>query len=486
MFHKRVKYTLIILLLVICFSTTAFASIPLVDNDGHSPFVKIVKDIIGTVVNIKVEWEAQSNSKQFSSPFPFNDDFFKFFFPEPDNNRRTVGYGSGFIFRKEGNDVYILTNNHVVGKGEDSKITVTLNDQTSYDAEVVGLDDKTDIAVIKIVVDKGADISTAPLGDSDWIEVGDWVIAIGNPFSENLRGTVTTGVVSAKGRANLNFGADSPVYQDYIQTDAAINPGNSGGPLVDIKGNVIGINAAISSVNGGNIGIGFAIPINIVKVLIDDLIDKGFVERAYLGILPQEITPALQKSLSLPNLEGVLIGKVENETPAEKAGLKKRDVIIEFDGEPVKNLNKFRLMVANKQVGDKISMKIIRDGKELTKTAKLESFPDSTIASKPQNVEDEKSWLGIEVKSLDSDFAIQFNLKIDKGVIVSKIDIDSPAYDSNLNVGDVILELGDEEIESTKEYLKAVEKMKNDKADSVLLYVVTPPQFYHYVAIKVQ
>jgi len=157
------------------------------------------------------------------------------------------------------------------------------------------------------------------------------------------------------------------VYQDYIQTDAAINPGNSGGPLVDINGNVIGINAAISSVNGGNIGIGFAIPINIVKALIDDLIDKGFVERAYLGILPQGITPALQKSLDLPSLEGVLIGKVEHDTPAEKAGLKKRDVIIEFDGEPVKNLNKFRLMVANKQVDDKISIKIIRGGKELSK-----------------------------------------------------------------------------------------------------------------------
>ena len=486
MFRQSMKYSLIILLLVTCFSTTAFASIPLVDSDGHSPFVKIVDDLIGTVVNIKVEWETQSNYKQFSSPFPFNDDFFKFFFPKPENNRRTVGYGSGFIFRKEGNDVYILTNNHVVGKSEDAKITVTLNDQMRYDAEVVGLDDKTDIAVIKIAVDKDTDISTAPLGDSDWIEVGDWVIAIGNPFSENLRGTVTTGVVSAKGRANLNFGADSPVYQDYIQTDAAINPGNSGGPLVDINGNVIGINAAISSVNGGNIGIGFAIPINIVKALIDDLIDKGFVERAYLGILPQGITPALQKSLDLPSLEGVLIGKVEHDTPAEKAGLKKRDVIIEFDGEPVKNLNKFRLMVANKQVDDKISIKIIRGGKELSKTAKLESFPESSIASKPKTVEDEKSWLGIEVRSLDSDFAKQLNLNIDKGVIVSQIDIDSPAYDSNLNVGDVILELGDEEIESTKDYFNVIENMKDDEDDSVLLYVLTPSQFYHYVAIKVQ
>jgi len=186
MFRQSMKYSLIILLLVTCFSTTAFASIPLVDSDGHSPFVKIVDDLIGTVVNIKVEWETQSNYKQFSSPFPFNDDFFKFFFPKPENNRRTVGYGSGFIFRKEGNDVYILTNNHVVGKSEDAKITVTLNDQMRYDAEVVGLDDKTDIAVIKIAVDKDTDISTAPLGDSDWIEVGDWVIAIGNPFSENL------------------------------------------------------------------------------------------------------------------------------------------------------------------------------------------------------------------------------------------------------------------------------------------------------------
>ncbi|MBN2016530.1 MAG: trypsin-like peptidase domain-containing protein [Candidatus Cloacimonetes bacterium] len=486
MFSRRVKYSLIILLLVMCFSTSAFASIPLVDNDGHSPFVKIVDDLIGTVVNIKVEWEVSNNYKQYSSPFPFNDDFFKFFFPQPDNKRRSIGYGSGFIFRKEGKEVYILTNNHVVGKSDDAKITVTLHDQMEYNAEVVGLDDKTDVAVIKIEVEKGADIAIAPLGDSDWIKVGDWVIAIGNPFSENLQGTVTTGVVSAKGRANLNFGEDSPMYQDYIQTDAAINPGNSGGPLVDINGNVIGINAAISSVSGGNIGIGFAIPINIVKALIDDLIDKGFVERAYLGILPQEVTPALQKSLDLPNLEGVLIGKVEDDTPAEKAGLKKRDVIIEFDGEPVKNINKFRLMVANKQVGDKISMTILRDGKKITKTAQLEAYPDTVVAAKSPSKEDGKAWLGIEVKSLDSDFAKQLNLKIDKGVIISKIDVDSPAYDSNLNVGDVILELGDEEIESTKDYNKAVEKLKDSDTESVLLYVLTPPQFYHYVAIKVQ
>lgn len=486
MFSRRVKYSLIILLLVMCFSTSAFASIPLVDNDGHSPFVKIVDDLIGTVVNIKVEWEVSNNFKQYSSPFPFNDDFFKFFFPQPDNKRRSVGYGSGFIFRKEGKEVYILTNNHVVGKSDDAKITVTLHDQMEYNAEVVGLDDKTDVAVIKIEVEKGADIAIAPLGDSDWIKVGDWVIAIGNPFSENLQGTVTTGVVSAKGRANLNFGEDSPMYQDYIQTDAAINPGNSGGPLVDINGNVIGINAAISSVSGGNIGIGFAIPINIVKALIDDLINKGFVERAYLGILPQEVTPALQKSLDLPNLEGVLIGKVEDHTPAEKAGLKKRDVIIEFDGEPVKNINKFRLMVANKQVGDKISMTILRDGKKITKTAQLEAYPDTVVAAKSPSKEDGKAWLGIEVKSLDSDFAKQLNLKIDKGVIISKIDVDSPAYDSNLNVGDVILELGDEEIESTKDYNKAVEKLKDSDTESVLLYILTPPQFYHYVAIKVQ
>ncbi len=481
---RNAKYGVLIALFVIFLSTSAFASIPLVEENGHSPFVKIVDELIGTVVNIKVEYEVSGSYKNYSSPLP--EDFFKFFFPQPENQRRSINYGSGFIFRKDGDIVYILTNNHVVGKSDKADITVTLNDKTKYDAEVVGLDDKTDVAVIKIQVDKGKDIPIAPLGDSDWIQVGDWVVAIGNPFSENLRGTVTMGVVSAKGRANLNFGADSPVYQDYIQTDAAINPGNSGGPLADIHGNVIGINAAISSVNGGNIGIGFAIPINIVKTLINDLIDKGYVERAYLGILPQEITPALMKSLDLPNMDGVLIGKVEDDTPAAQAGLKKRDVIIEFDGEQVKNLNKFKLMVATKHVGDKVSMTLIRNGKEIKKTAKLEAYPETSTASRNKTVEDESNWLGIEVKSLNSNFAQQFNLDIDKGVIISKINVDSPAYDSNLNVGDVILEVGDKDIKDLDDYEKAIKKLQKDDVDSVLLYVLTSPQFYHYVAIKVK
>jgi len=486
MLSKRMKYGTLFLLCLVFFSTSAFTSIPLVEEDGHSPFVRIIDDLIGTVVNIKVEYEATGNYRNYSSPFPFNDDFFKFFFPQPENKRRSVNYGSGFIFKKEGNTVYILTNNHVVGKSDNADITVTLNDKTKYDAEVVGLDDKTDVAIIKIEVDKNKDIPIAPLGDSDWIKVGDWVVAIGNPFSENLRGTVTIGVVSAKGRANLNFGQDSPMYQDYIQTDAAINPGNSGGPLADIHGNVIGINAAISSVSGGNIGIGFAIPIDIVKTIIQDLINKGYVERAYLGILPQEISPALMKSLGLKNMEGVLIGKVEDDTPAESAGLKKRDVIIEFDGEPVKNLNKFRLMVASKQVGDKVSMTLIRNGKEIKKTATLEAFPESSTASRDKSVEDDSSWLGIEVQELDSNFAQQFELDIDEGVIVAKINVDSPTYDSNLNVGDVILEIGDEKIKDLDDYEDAVSKLEKDNVESVLLYVLTPPQFYHYVAIKVK
>ena len=242
----KLKIIVISLVILISFSYSLVALPQLiVDETGHSPFVKISKDILGTVVNIKVEWEVENQYKDYKSPFPFDDDFFKFFFgPQPDK-KKSYGFGSGFIFKQDETVVYILTNNHVVGQSDNAEITVTLYDKNKYNAEIIGLDDKTDVAVIKIDVEKEQEVNIAPFGDSENIEVGDWVLAVGSPFSENLSGTVTAGIVSAKGRAGLSFGQNTPVYQDYIQTDAAINMGNSGGPLVDINGKVIGINAGI-------------------------------------------------------------------------------------------------------------------------------------------------------------------------------------------------------------------------------------------------
>ena len=482
----KLKTLVISLIILILFSYSLLALPQLVvDETGHSPFVKISKDILSTVVNIKVEWEVESQYKEFKSPFPFDDDFFKFFFgPQPDK-RKSYNFGSGFIFLQEGGDVYILTNNHIVGKSTEGEITVTLSNKLKYDAEIIGLDDKTDVAVIKIKVEKGNEVNLAPLGDSDNIEVGDWVLAVGSPFSENLSGTVTLGIVSAKGRAGLSFGKGSPLYQDYIQTDAAINPGNSGGPLVDIDGKVIGINAAISTVSGGNIGIGFAIPINIVKKVINDLIEKGYVERAYLGVLPQEITPDIQESFNLPSLEGILIAKVEKDTPADEAGLKKGDVIIEFDDQPVKNVSKFRLIVADSKIGEKVDIKIIRKGKELIKKAKLEAYPETEIAKKPSEQKDSYKWLGIEVQDIDSDYAKQMKISSDEGVVVSKIVNDSPADESELKVDDVIFEIDYQEIKDIDDYYSIIDKLKKEDRNSVLLYVLTGKDYYHYIAIKI-
>lgn len=485
---KIARRKIIITIIAILFSTLPLfgQGVPLADETGHSPFVKVANEVLESVVNVQVEWETEM--PDLSKIFPFHDEFFKFFFhgePELPQQRKSVSLGSGFMFRKDGRDVYILTNYHVIGKSKEGKITITLLDGEEYNGEIVGVDEKTDIAVLKITVEKDKEVTLVELGDSDIIEVGDWVIAIGSPFSPNLSGTVTIGVVSAKGRAGLYFGEDSPVYQDYIQTDAAINPGNSGGPLVGIDGKVVGVNAAISTVSGGNIGIGFAIPVNIAQKSATDLIEKGYVERAYLGILPQAITPDIQETLDLPSLKGVLIAKVEEDTPAEKAGLKRGDIIIEFDGQPVDNVDKFRLMVANAEVGKTVEIKILRDGKELIKKATLTPYPETTPAQVPQK-EETREWLGIDVQPLDSDFAKRLDVKADHGVIVSKIAPGSPADESDLRVGDVILEINNEPIKNIDDYYEIIDRIKEEKKKSILMYVLSGNDYYHYVAIQLR
>jgi serine protease Do len=483
---ERKKIITVLLTLSLLFSALPLfgREVPFVDETGHSPFVQVSKEVLESVVNVQVEWETEV--PDLSKIFPFNDEFFRFFFrqePEPPRQRKSVSVGSGSMFRKDGRDVYILTNYHVIGKSKEGKITITLLDGEKYKGEIVGADEKTDIAVLKIIVEQDKEVTLVEFGDSDLIEVGDWVIAIGSPFSPNLSGTVTIGVVSAKGRAGLYFGEDSPVYQDYIQTDAAINPGNSGGPLVGIDGKMVGVNAAISTVSGGNIGIGFSIPANIAKKSAADLIEKGYVERAYLGILPQAITSELQKALGLTSLQGVLVARVEEDTPADKAGLKKGDIILEFDGQPVENADKFRIIVANSKIGKTIDIKILRDGKELIKKATLVSYPETSTAQALQK-EETKEWLGIVVQSLDSDFAKRLNVKAEHGVVVSKIVPGSPADESALQVGDVILEIDHETIENIDDYNEIIDKIKEEKKDSILMYVLSGSDYYHYVAIQ--
>ena len=481
----KTKLTIIIIGTLL-FVFNLHAQNPLTDN-GKSPFVQVVKDIQESVVNISVEYEMKYGG--MNSQLPFNDDFFKFFFPDQNRNRKqesrkSMAMGSGFIFKRDKNDVYIITNNHVAEMGKEGVITVTLADKAKFKAEIVGLDSDTDLAVIKIEIDKNEEAIIAPLGNSDEMEIADWVMAIGNPFGQlGLERTVTVGVISATGRANLRFGKESPIYQDYIQTDAAINPGNSGGPLVNLKGEVIGVNAAITSTSGGNIGIGFAIPANIAKKVSSDLINYGEVHRAYMGILPQDITTEIQESFDLNEIKGVLVAKVEDDTPADKAGLKRGDVIIQFNGKEIPNMSKFRLIVANSEINKKLPITVIRDKKEKALFIKLTERPDNVATNKSNSNVEKSDNLGLEVDELNSDFALKYKINEKHGVIITRIYPNSPSANSGLSVGDVIIEINRKPIKNVGDFNKFI---KDKEYNSLLLYVKTKSGAYLYVPLKLK
>ena len=437
---------------------------------SESPFVRVAEKVSPAVVNIRAEKMVKGGS--FYEFFPF-DDFFRRFFGEVPERRpatqKSQSLGSGFIFRKDG---YILTNNHVVS-GADN-ISVKLPDGTQHQAEVVGLDKDTDIAVLKIDVDE--ELPAAEFGDSDPLRVGEWVMAIGNPFPDlGLDRTVTVGVVSAKGRGNLNFGPeDTPQYQNYIQTDASINPGNSGGPLVNIHGEVVGINSAITNPTGVgfNIGIGFAIPINLAKSVIPDLIEKGKVLRGFLGIVFQEIDKNTADALDLPSAEGVLVRTVQPGTPADLAGIKTGDVITVFNGHNVVDGQKFRMMVAQAGPEQKVTIDIIRDRKKLTKKLMLadrEKFLSRT-ETKPSEEEKVEQWLGLQVNTSTRNLAVQFNVKFQPGVMVSEVKPGSPAEQAEFRSGDIIVKINDQKIENLDDYQKASVSLK-DKKKAVLFLI---------------
>jgi serine protease Do len=458
---------------------------PVADNTGNAtmlsgpaqnPVVEVVRKVREAVVQIRVE--AKVTVQNNINPF-FDDPFFKYFFPDQQRQfqRPVTSMGSGFIYEyhPETREAYIMTNNHVVEYGKEGTITVTLADKAQYTATVVGLDPNTDVAVIKMVVKEGEKITVAPLGDSSNLEIGEWAIAIGNPFGESgLDRTVTLGVISAIGRSNLNFGAGSPIYQDYIQTDAAINPGNSGGPLLNIHGEVIGINAAITSTSGGNIGIGFAIPINLAYRVVEDLVATGKVNRAYIGISPQEITSDLMDALGLSEVSGVLVAKVEADSPADKAGVKVGDVIVELNGEKVPNVAKFRIAVATSKAGTDVRMRVIRDQKEETLNIKLESFPDET-ATPTEEKPAAKQTSGITVDSMDSAAAKRFGVSGTEGVVITKVDADSPAALAGLQPGLVILKVAGTDVNSVDEFQMAmdtaIESIKQSDRKTILLYI---------------
>ena len=420
-------------------------------------FRDVVKDIGPAVVYISTEQTVKrrgSRPEQFREFF--GDEFFRRFFGDIPREReyKRRGLGSGFITTKDG---YILTNNHVVANAD--KIKVTLADEREFDAKIVGTDPKTDVAVIKIEADN---LPVANLGDSNKIEVGDWAIAIGNPYG--LSQTVTAGIISAEGRANIGIND----YEDFIQTDAAINPGNSGGPLVNIESEVIGINTAIFSRSGGYQGIGFAIPINMAKSVMESLITQGKVVRGWLGVMIQPVTQEIARRFELKEATGTLVGDVLKGGPAEKAGIKRGDVIITFDGVSIDGPNTLRNVVAATKVGKEVPVVVIRDGKEQTIQVKIGEQPSDMQASAatPSKV---VTKFGLSVQELTPEIAKQLGYSGDKGVVISDVEPGSPAAEAGLRRGDLIKEINRNPIESLDDYNQTMASVEKDKSFLVLI-----------------
>jgi len=381
----------------------------------------------------------------------FWEPFERFFGPMP-RQRPQRSLGSGFVLNREG---LILTNNHVVAGADE--IVVQLADEREYQAELVGRDAKTDIAVIKIKPDE--DLQPVTLGNSDTLRVGDWIFAIGNPFG--LQHTVTAGIVSAKSRF---IGQGS--YDDFIQTDAAINPGNSGGPLLNLKGEVVGINSAIYSRSGGNIGIGFAIPINLAKELLPQLREKGKVTRGWLGVYIQKVTPEIAESLGLADAHGALVADVMDDTPASNAGVEVGDVIVEFDGHAIKESNDLPAIVARTAVGKTTTLKIIRGEKTQTLPVTIGELEGDEPAETTGPTEE----LGLAVQTLTPEIAESLGIDPDiRGVVVAGVEPGSAADQARLQRGDIILEVNRNTVENDRDFASAVRKIKPEKTILLLI-----------------
>ncbi len=406
---------------------------------------------IGTEQTIK---SGRGNSEQFRDFF--GDEFFRRFFGDmpPEREYKQRGLGSGVITSQDG---YILTNNHVVAEAD--KIQVKLADKREFTAKVVGADPKSDVAVIKI---DGENLPVAKLGDSETLEVGDWVVAIGTPYG--LSQSVTAGIISAEGRSNIGIND----YEDFIQTDAAINPGNSGGPLVNIHGEVIGINTAIFSRSGGYQGIGFAIPINMAKMIQESLITKGKVVRGWLGVMIQPVDQEMAKQFELEEATGTLISDVLKGGPAEKAGFTHGDVVIEFDGKPIDGPNTLKNIVAATEVGKNVDVLIVRGGKKQTISVKIGELASDALTSANTPTETVEKF-GMSVQALTPEIAEQLDYEEKSGVIVSDIESEGPAAEAGIRRGDLIKEINKQPIESLDDYNNAMTSLKDEKSFLALI-----------------
>jgi serine protease Do len=428
------------------------------EGASKTGFAPIVKQVLPNVVNI-------SSSKVVRTPNQIGegmqmDPFFQQFFghgfgngPAVPKERRERSLGSGVIVSPEG---YVLTNNHVVDGATDIK--VTLSDKREIKAAIVGTDAKTDVAVLKL---EGSNFPAITLGDSSKVQVGDYALAIGDPFGVGQ--TVTMGIVSAKGRGNLGI----EDYEDFIQTDAPINPGNSGGALINDRGELIGINTAIlSHGSGGNEGIGFAIPVNLARQVMNQLLDHGKVTRGYLGAVVQPISPAMAKALGQSELTGALVGDVSSKGPAQAAGLERGDIILELNGKPVNDANELRNTVSMLQPGETVKLKISRNNSARDLSVKLGELPASKEEALNEKEGASKEVLeGVSVENLDADAAKELGLPAStKGVVVTDIDPSSPKADSGLRKGDVIQEVNHQLVHNVAEFEQAMHKGGKEEA----------------------
>ena len=437
---------------------------PMAGGSGKN-FVEIAKSVKPAVVNIAASRSGKSGEGPHGSPL--DDPFFRKFFGDeffkrdaPQREPRERGQGSGVIVEANG---LIITNNHVVSKADE--IRVFLSDKREFKGKLIGTDTKTDIAIVKI---EATGLPTVPWADSDQLEVGEYVLAIGSPFG--LTQTVTMGIVSAVGRASMGIAE----YEDFIQTDAAINPGNSGGALVNVRGELVGINTAIFSQSGGNMGIGFAVPSNLSRTVMDQLVRTGKVVRGWLGVAIQDLSAELAAQFGITDTKGVLVSDVMEDSPAKKAGFERADVIIEYDGKPMDSPTHLRNAVAQTPIGKRVSVKLIRDKKPKTIEVTIVEQPKSL--GQPGAEESRESAVptgilsDIDVHELNEELASRYGLKAaDRGVVVIRVKSGSTAEEMGVREGDLILEVNRKAVGSLKSYEQAASGLAKDQAVLLLL-----------------